>query len=303
MKKIFSLLAIATIVATTLTSCKDDKPGPPPGPDPIQKPKLTLSVDKLTLEAGDTGKFTVTADISPLNAIVIAVASDDTKILTVDPASVTIAKDGKKIEGTYTAVADGKTKITITTTTANVSLATGSVEVTVGKEVELPEGEIVTADLLCDKDNVWSENWFADFKIGDTGSTMGFTLWFNNTVNLENGGCDYVGTDLNLTAVDKGTDISTLTFKQNSDHELMGVNGGTGYEILPLFTNIDGEKYIVFCVPKDIVPIIEDDIIQNTDECTHDKPQVKGWALVSVSDNGNTVTLKTLKFPASKVGE
>lgn len=129
MKKIFSFLAIATIVATTFTSCKDNGSDEPKNP---KKAKLSVVVDKPTLKAGDTGKFTVKSDIAALEAIVVAVASEDTKIVTVAPASVTIAKDGKTIEGTYTAVADGKTKITITTTNENASIVAGSVEVTVG---------------------------------------------------------------------------------------------------------------------------------------------------------------------------
>lgn len=131
MKKIFSLIAIAAVALTMFTSCssKDEPPTPTPTPG---KAKLTLSGDKLTVAVAATGKFTITSDIAAPEAIVIEVKSSDATKLTVDPASVTIAKDKKTIEGTYTGVADGKAKITITTTSTVASVEKSEIEVTVG---------------------------------------------------------------------------------------------------------------------------------------------------------------------------
>lgn len=128
MKKIFSLVAIAAVAATMFTSCKNNDDPTPEKP----KAKLTLSVDKPAIDVAGKGAFKVTSDIAAPEAIVISVTSSDDKILTIDPASVTIAKDGKEITGTYTGVAEGKAKIKIATSTKNVSVTVAEVEVTVG---------------------------------------------------------------------------------------------------------------------------------------------------------------------------
>lgn len=291
MKKIFSLIAIAAVASTMFTSCGgDDKPD-----TGGKKAKLTLKVDKPALKAGEEGKFTITSDIAAPSDIAITVKSSDVAILTVDPASVTIAKDKKIIEGTYTAKANGK--VTITIAASGVTLSVASANVTVGEVT--PELPIL---LECDAENV--------FPLGDdpfiaSENSAGFALWFNaGGVLLENTGCDYYGADLKLTAAEKGTDIATLTMVQNPDHTLMGLNSGDGYEILPAFTNIGTAQYIVFCITDGIAEAKWDDkTLLNPEDFVHTNPQLKGWALVTSTDNGTAVKLHSFKFPATKVGE
>lgn len=138
MKKIFSFLAIATVAATMFTSCKKNET-PGTGPDVPKTAKLSLKVEKEILKAGEKGEFYITSDIAVSEDVVIGVKSGDVKILTVDPASVTIAKDKKTITGNYTAIADGKTTITIATTSKVVSVVKSSADVTVGA----PGAEVV----------------------------------------------------------------------------------------------------------------------------------------------------------------
>lgn len=123
MKKIFSVVAIMAVAATMFTSCKGDEA------DSV-KAKLSLNGEPLSVAVAAEGTFTVTSDIDAPEAIVISVESSDNKILTVDPASVTIAKGAKSITGKYKGVADGKAKITIKTTNATISK--GSIDITVG---------------------------------------------------------------------------------------------------------------------------------------------------------------------------
>lgn len=138
MKKIFSFLAIATVAATMFTSCKKNET-PGTGPDVPKTAKLSLKVEKEILKAGEKGEFYITSDIAVSEDVVIDVKSGDVAILTVDPASVTIAKDKKTISGNYTAIADGKTTITIATTSKVVSMVKSSADVTVGA----PGAEVV----------------------------------------------------------------------------------------------------------------------------------------------------------------
>lgn len=279
MKKIFSLIAIAAVASTMFTSCssKDETPTPTPTPG---KAKLTLSGDKLTVAVAATGKFTIISDIAAPEAIVIEVKSSDATKLTVDPASVTIAKDKKTIEGTYTGVADGKAKITITTTSTVASVEKGEIEVTVGEKApELPEL------MACDEANPWPDQWLGPEE------SFGFTLWFNaGVVLLENLGADYYGADLELKAAEKGVDIATLTLTKNLEHVTMGSNKADGFDKLPSFAKIGAAQYIVFSITE-----------VETDD--HNTPQITGWALVSASDNGTSVILHEIKFPATKVGE
>lgn len=128
MKKIFSLIAITAVAATMFTSCKKDTPAVPE----TGKAKLSITAAPATVAIAAEGTFTVTSNINAPEAIVVTVKSNDDKILTVNPASVTIAQGTKTITGKYTGVANGKATITITTTTANTTISAGSVEITVG---------------------------------------------------------------------------------------------------------------------------------------------------------------------------
>lgn len=242
MKKIFSLIAIAAVASTMFTSCssKDEVADT----KPVGGAKLTLSVDKLALKAGDKGKFTITSDIAALEAIAISVKSSDVAKLTVDPASVTIAKDQKTIEGTYTAVADGKAKITITTTSTIASVAKGEIEVTVG-DAPVPDNSILTTTI--EMDGAFGQIMLPG---GAEGWQVG-GVWTNNyawgdeaggapeRTSIDNYGCKVVGTlsgkQVRLAILDADVEInSSLAWVANTDRpeEYIGENT----DIAPFWT-------------------------------------------------------------------
>lgn len=227
MKKFFSLVAIAAVAATMFTSCdKKDDPTPP-----VAKAKLVLSAASNTVAVDAEGTFTVTSDIAAPEAIVVTVKSSAEATLTVDPASVTIPKGEKTATGKFKGVADGKATITITST-ADVTISTPSVEITVGAPA--PVSKIVTGTLSYTTDPT-TDNDGDGFMLpsGDTDSgeyQIAF-LWVTNKLTsatasssfntvIDNYGAQAVGTvsggRIQLSLIEEGVDVSTLTFADNT---------------------------------------------------------------------------------------
>lgn len=226
MKKIFSLVAIAAVAATMFTSCKDEGEKPAP---PVGKAKLTLSVDNKTIAKDAEGTFTVTSDINAPEAIVVSVSSSSAATLTVDPASVTIAKDTKTITGKFRGIADGKATITIAA--SGVTLSVPSVEITVGTPA--PVSKIVTGTIAYTTDPATDNDGgslLLPSSDTDSGEFQIAFLWVTNNLNgtpgaayntvIDNYGLQCVGAvasgRVNLSIVEEGVDVSTLTFVDNA---------------------------------------------------------------------------------------
>lgn len=290
------------VIATTLSvaTLATDKIEVTVSEEVIIAPELSLKVALAEVMVGNNAMFTVTSNVNATTDIVVNIVSDNAAVTV--PATVTIASGTKSITGIYTAVSEGNAKLTISTTAEGVTIKVASADVVVTPVV------IETLNVTCDAANTWKA-WFAGIPTTTGRVAFGFGLWFSETVLLENLGCDYYGTALKLTAVDKSTAISTLTLTENTEHKLMGTNQGEGSKILPNFTGITGEAYVVFSVmnAEGTQPTFDtDNVVTNADALTRDKQkgfQRTGWAKVNVADGGKTVTLIDIKFPATVVGE
>ncbi|MEG2493727.1 MAG: hypothetical protein RSF94_06405, partial [Rikenellaceae bacterium] len=222
MKKFLSLVAIALIATPMFTSCSDDDDDNVTPPTP-GKQELSLSVDKASLAAEATGTFTVTASAKAAEAIVVNVVSDKVANVTV-PATVTIAKGTTSITGTYTAVAEGAAKITISTTAKDVTVKVADANITVTKKGVDPdpvESKIITATVGFTSDPAGAEgSSFAGFELpsidGKEGVYQIGCIWVSDQSGalmtyMDNYGQKVVGVkagDLNnLTFVAEGTVI------------------------------------------------------------------------------------------------
>lgn len=290
------VIATTSAVATLAT----DKIEVTVSEEVIIAPELSLKVALAEVMVGNNAMFTVTSNVNATTDIVVNIVSDNAAVTV--PATVTIASGTKSITGTYTAVSEGNAKLTISTTAEGVTIKVASADVVVTPVV------IETLNVTCDAANTW-KSWFAGIPTTKGKVAFGFGLWFSETVLLENLGCDYYGTALKLTAVNKSTAISTLTLTENTEHKLMGTNQGEGSKILPNFTGITGEAYVVFNVmnAEGTQPTFDtDNVITNADAVTRDKQkgfQRTGWAKVNVTEGGKVVTVIDIKFPATVVGE
>lgn len=160
----------------------------------------------------------MTSNIEAPADIVVTVFSSSAATLTVDPATVTIAKGSKTATGKYTGVADGKATITIKA--SDVTLAVSSVEITVGTPAA-PSAEIVqfvTGGAVADENGMYA--YYED--PNEPGSRVNlayFTFKENpaNTIAMTFGSADdqasmcmgtLAGSTINVTAQTAGDPIS-----------------------------------------------------------------------------------------------
>lgn len=290
------VIATTSAVATLAT----DKIEVTVSEEVIIAPELSLKVALAEVMVGNNAMFTVTSNVNATADIVVNIVSDNAAVTV--PATVTIASGTKSITGIYTAVSEGNAKLTISTAIEGVTIKVASADVVVTPVV------IETLNITCDAANAWL-SWYGAIPRDSKWVDFGFGLWFSEVVLMENLGCDYYGTNLAFTAVEKGTAISTLTLTENTEHKLMGTNKGDGSTILPSFTAINGEAYVVYNVmgPNGIRPTFDtDNALTNADAITRDAQkgfQRTGWAKVNVTEGGKVVTVIEIKFPATVVGE
>ncbi|MDR2912994.1 MAG: Ig-like domain-containing protein [Alistipes sp.] len=129
MKNYFAIVAVA-VLALAFTGCKDE---PTPTPDPIAVTGVTVAPTTMTLEIG--AKQTIVATVAPSNATNQAVSWKST-----DDKIATVAANGE-----VTAVAEGTTTITVTTTDGG---KTATTTVTVNPKV--PEVKITSSANLAE---------------------------------------------------------------------------------------------------------------------------------------------------------
>ncbi|MEG1554735.1 MAG: hypothetical protein RR363_06905 [Rikenellaceae bacterium] len=300
MKKFLSLVAIALIATPMFTSCDkdDDDNVTPPTPG---KQELSLSVDKASLAAEATGTFTVTASAKAAEAIVVNVVSDKVANVTV-PATVTIAKGTTSITGTYTAVAEGTAKITISTTAKDVTVKVADANITVTKKGVDPdpvESKIIFVEgfgFTSEESTPWSAlkaGADAEGKGGYGSSVFYTTTAFDGTTGdprivIDNYGADVVGTTdasgicIAFVPVDTPIDGSLAWVKNEAHGEgFLGDNTGAAWFAMP---NLVSSSYTAL-VGKEGYIVTNFVGFDDTDTAF----QVRGWMKVSVTATSVTV--------------
>lgn len=302
MKKFLSLVAIALIATPMFTSCDkdDDDNVTPPTPG---KQELSLSVDKASLAAEATGTFTVTASAKAAEAIVVNVVSDKVANVTV-PATVTIAKGTTSITGTYTAVAEGAAKITISTTAKGVTVKVADANITVtkkGVDPEPVESKIIyVANFGFTCEDGEGSNWSAVKAGADAAGKGGYgssvfytTTAFDGTTGdprivIDNYGADVVGTTdasgicIAFVPVDTPIDGSLAWVKNEAHGEgFLGDNTGTAWFAMP---NLVSSSYTAL-VGKEGYIVTNFVGFDDTDTAF----QVRGWMKVSVTATSVTI--------------
>ncbi|MEG1794469.1 MAG: S28 family serine protease [Rikenellaceae bacterium] len=107
---------------------------------------ITITITSLNTDVkmGEKGSFTITSDMAVVNDLVVEVSSDKPEIATV-PATVTIAKGSKTVNGEFSAVSVGKATLTISCKNEGIVINNPSTEVSVSKDggnQEKPEVEV-----------------------------------------------------------------------------------------------------------------------------------------------------------------
>lgn len=121
-----------SFITTIFIGCSEKTPEPSKQPKPNKEVDLALFVEKGSIKAEETAKFTISTEIPPEQDLIINVASNDSKVATV-PATVTLKAGSLSVEGAVTAVASGKVTITISTV-EKIRISTSSQVITVVSE-------------------------------------------------------------------------------------------------------------------------------------------------------------------------
>lgn len=235
MKKLFTLFTIAA-AATIFAGCSTEN-------DSDSRTKLTLSAAPLTINIDNEGIFTVTSDTEALHDIVITATSSNEQILKIndDSKSVTIPKGETTVTGKFTGLAVGNADITITSSDAQISVA--SVNITVEEDTTPPNPKILVIDLNYTSDPApinAGKDWCAfSFPSPDSDNLTTWQvggLWVTNKVNGPDPGSEFItcidnygmlcaGTfdnatgKVNLSIFEKDVDISSLDFIENVNYD------------------------------------------------------------------------------------